>query len=174
MPIATKKIGESISGPKVSIRFKGPFDYTYLARTVQRWFEQRRFKFMESRIKDAGKKMKVDMEATRDIDEFYAESYTVKMEMWELSSQEVIVNGEPRKILNGLVQIDVSGSVKTDRAGFFKKKGKLYEFLGKVLIDARWREIEAKYIDVMEYRTQDIQTAIKECLNMTTKENAPW
>ena len=34
--------------------------------------------------------------------------------------------------------------------------------------------MEMKGIDVMEYRTQDIQTVIKECLNMTTKENAPW
>jgi len=183
MPLARAKPGEKIPAfPSdqlpanlVLVRFKGPFDYTYLARTVQRWFEQRRFRFNEVRIKDAGKKMKIEWEAKRKIDEFYQEDYKIKMEMWNLSTQEIIVNGEPRKILNGMVQFEISGSVTVDRNKFFDpKNGKLIGLLGKIFFEANWREMGGKYINAMEYRCQDIQILIKHCLNMTTKENAPW
>lgn len=183
MPFSQVKLGEKVPGfpgdqvPKheVVVRYKGPFDFTYLSRTVQRWFEQRRFRFYEERIKDSGKRLKCDWRATRQIDEWYAEEYSIKIEMWELSTQEITVNGEPRKILNGMAQFSIKGSIQADQAGMFSKEPTAFKtFLGKIMRDARWREMEMKGIDVMEYRTQDIQTVIKECLNMTTKENAPW
>lgn len=166
--------GDQVPTHTVVVRFKGPFDFTYLARTVQRWFEQRRFRFTEERFKDTGKKMKVDWKAFRDIDEFYREDYTIKVEMWNLSSQEIVVNGEHRKILHGMVQFDIAGSIQWDRAKFFSHGHSWFaRFMNRAMRDAKWREYEMK-IDMMEYRTQDIQTVIKECLNMSTKENAPW
>lgn len=165
--------GDQTSG-KVMVRYKGPFDFTYLLRTVQRWFEQRRFKFEENRFKETGKNMKVDWNARRDINEFFREDYKIKIQMWHISVKEVIVEGEPRKIFNGLIHIEVSGSVKADRAGFFKGTGFWMRFMRRTIMDARWNEMQAQYLDVMEYRCQDIQTVIKECLNMTTKENASW
>ncbi len=156
------------------IRFKGAFDYTYLFRTLQRWFEQRRFRFYEQRIKDTGKRIKHDLMAERQLDEWYEEQYGIKVEMWNLSSQEIIVNGEPRKILVGMAQFTVNGKVRGDRLGLYKHGGKFVKFIGKLMMDVRWRELEMTGIDVIEYRTHDIVTVIKECLNMTTKENAPW
>jgi len=158
----------------IVVRYKGAFDYTYLYRTLQRWFEQRRFRFTETRYKDSGKRIKDDFEAIREIDEFFAEQYNIKVEMWELTTQEIMVNGEPRKILNGMAQFTVSGTLSTDRNGWFKGKKGFVGWLGRRYMDARWREIESNFIDVMEYRTQDVQTLIKECLAMTTKENAAW
>lgn len=165
---------DQLPSNQVVVRYKGPFDYIYLSRTVQRWFEQRRFRFYETRIKDTGKKMKVDWMAERRIDEFFVEIYTVKSEMWNLSTQEIVVNGETRKILNGQVQFEIKGTIDIDPGDFFNGQGTFLQFLGKLYMNARWREIESKYIDVMEYRAQDIQILIKHCLNMTTKENAPW
>jgi hypothetical protein len=181
MAFARMKAGESAKGfpsdqlpaQTLTIRYKGPFDFTYIYRLVQRWFEQRRFRFYETRIKDTGKKIKCDWEATRDIDEFYSEGYDIKVEMWNLTTQEIVVNGEPRKILNGMVQFSIKGTITADRLKLFSGS-KLKTFLGKIIMDVRWREIENKAIDVMEYRTLDIQTMIKEGLNMTTKENAAW
>ncbi len=158
----------------VVVRYKGSFDFTYLYRMVQRWFEQRRFRFYETRFKDSGKRIKDDWEAERNLDEFFIESYDIKIEMWNLTTHEVLVNGEPRKILNGMVQFTIKGTIETDRNNYFANKKGFFGWLGQRYMDLRWREIEMKYIDVMEYRTQDIQTLIKQCLNMTTKENAVW
>ena len=165
--------GDQVPQHNVLIRYKGPFDWTYLYRSVQRWFEQRRFRFFETRIKDTGKKMKCDWEAKRDIDEFYSEKYDIKIEMWDLTTQEIMVNNEPRKILNGMIQFTIKGSITWDRLKLFKGS-KFKEWLGKIMATVRWREMEMRGIDVTEYRTLDIQTAIKEYLNMTTKENAAW
>lgn len=165
--------GDQVPGEKVVVRYKGPFDWTYLYRNIQRWFEQRRFRWYEGRIKDSGKRIKCDWKATRDIDEFFSEEYSIKVEMWHLSTQEVMVNGEPRKILNGMTQFTIKGTIIIDRKEWFS--GSTFKkWLGKIYMNVKWREIESNYIDVMEYRAQDIQTFLKECLNMTTKENAPW
>ncbi len=165
--------GDQLPSQTLLIRYKGPFDFTYLYRSVQRWFEQRRFRFYETRVKDSGKRIKCDWNAERRIDEFFNEGYDIKVEMWNLTTKEVMVNGEPRKILNGMVQFSIKGTIDTDVSGFFKE-GKFRQFLGRVFMNVKWREIESQYLDVMEYRAQDIQTFIKQCLNMTTKENAAW
>ncbi|MBR9692318.1 hypothetical protein GOV07_00115 [Candidatus Woesearchaeota archaeon] len=182
MGISKMKAGDKGSGlpgdqfagqQKIVVRFKGPFDWTYTARTLQRWFEQRRFRFYENRIKDTGKRIKADWYAQRDIDEFWAERYDIKIEMWHLSSQEVMVNGEPRKIINGMAQFTIKDTTITDRNHFFKGS-KFKEFLGKLYMEMRWREAETDFLDVHQYRAQDIATVIQECLNMSTKHKAPW
>jgi hypothetical protein len=168
---------DQVPSHQVVVRFKGTFDFTYLYRTLQRWFEQRRFRFYENRMKDTGKRLKVDLYAVRILDEFFTERYDIKVEMWNLTTQEIIVNGEARKILNGMTQFTVKGQIGTDRLGMFTHgihNKWLAKWLGHLFMDVKWREIEMKYIDVMEYRTQDVQSVIKECLNMTTKENAAW
>ncbi len=183
MPLSRIKVGgdtikgfpsDQVPSSSAVVRYKGPIDFTYLYREVQRWFEERRFRFYDTRHKDSGKRVKVDLQARRDLDEFFAEEYKIKIEMWNLTTQEILVNGEPRKILNGQAQFVISGAIITDRAGFFKGKGRLLQWLGYLYNEMRWREIESKYIDMMEYRTQDIQILIKRCLNMITKENAAW
>lgn len=171
--IAREKNDSNPDG-KMHLRYKGTFDFTYLYRTVQRWFEQRRFRFYETRIKDTGKRIKDDWQAIREIDEYSSEQYNIKIEMWNLTTQEIMVNGEPRKILNGMVQFTIWGILTVDRNDFFAKGGKFMNFLGDLLYRARFREIESNQVDVMDYRLQDVLTLIKECLNMATKENAPW
>ncbi len=167
--------GDTLPQKAVVIRYKGPFDWTYVYRTIFRWFEQRRFHVHEDRYKDTGKRIKEDMVATRDIDEFFSESYKVKWEMWKLTRKEVLVGNQPRVIFNGMAQVTISGSITTDRAGFFKGNPSAFQrFLGNLLMDARWNEIEATVIDTMEYRLQEIQTMIKKALNMSTQENAEW
>ena len=184
MSISPMQPGDSGSGlpndqfagkQKILVRFKGPFDWTYLVRTVQRWFEQRRFRFYENRIKDTGKRIKADWYAQRDIDEFWAERYDIKVEMWHLSSQEVMVNGEPRKILNGMAQFTIVDKTIADRYKMFAgSKSKFIRFLGRLYMEMKWREAEMEHVDVYQYRAQDIATVIQECLNMSTKHKAPW
>ncbi len=170
--------GDQYSGQaKIVVRFKGPFDFTYLYRTLQRWFEQRRFRWYENRIKDTGKRIKADWYAQRDVDEFWSEGYKIKVEMWHCSSQEVMVNGEPRKIINAMAQFTIWDYAIADRAGYFTrggKGGKFRKWLGKLFMEVKWREAEMEVVDVYQYRAQDIATVIKECLNMTTKHQAPW
>jgi hypothetical protein len=167
--------GDQVPNSAVIVRFKGPFDYTYIYRGIKRWFEQRRFRFYDKRFKDSGKRIKHDLEASRELDEFFAEEYTIKMESWSLTSQEIVVDGATRKVHNGMIQFTIKGKIITDRASFFKgHESKFIRWLGYLIMNIRWREIEMAYIDVMEYRTQDIQTHIKELLDMTLKENAPW
>lgn len=166
--------GDAFPQKAVVVRFKGPFDWTYVYRAIFRWFEQRRFKVHEDRYKDTGKRIKEDMIATRDIDEFFSESYKVKWEMWKLTRKEVVVRGEPRVIFNGMTQVTISGSITADQAGFYEKTTGFQKFLGNLLMDARWKEIESVVIDTMEYRIQELQTMIKKTLNMSAQENAPW
>lgn len=167
--------GDQVPNGAVVVRFKGPFDFTYIYRGIKRWFEQRRFRFYDKRYKDTGKRIKVDLDANRDLDEFFNEYYQIKVEAWNLSSHEIVVDGAPRKIQNGMIQFTIKGKITSDRAKFYKgHKSKFIRWLGNLMMDIRWREIEMAYIDVMEYRAQDIQTHIKELLDMTLKENAPW
>lgn len=165
--------GDQHPAGNVVVRYKGPFDYTHVYRTIERWFEQRRFRFYESRTKDTGKRIKDDMWAERQLDEFMTERYDIKVEMWKLSRSEIVVNGQPRVILNGMAQFTIKGAIRSDPGEFFKS-GKLRQFLGRILLELRWREVEMKYIDIMEYRLQDVQTVVKKSLNMTLKQNAPW
>ncbi len=183
MPLAPIRIGGKYSGfpgdqvggdTKVVVRYKGPFDFTYLYRELKRWFEQRRFRFYEGRIKETGKRLKVDLWAERDVDEVFSEKYDIKVECWDLTTEEIIVNGEPRKIFNGQAQFTIRDFVIVDRPGFFKHGGWFTKWMGQVYLDVKWREIENAYLDIFQYRAQDILTFIKECLNMTTRRQAPW
>lgn len=167
--------GDALPQQAVVVRYKGPFDWTFIYRAIFRWFEQRRFKVHEDRYKDTGKRIKEDMSATREIDEFFSETYKVKWEMWKLTRKEVVVRGEPRVIFNGMAQVTISGSITTDRAHMYKGNPSAFQrFLGNLLMDARWKEIEGVVIDTMEYRLQELQTMIKKAFNMSAQENAPW
>ena len=183
MPLAPIRMGDKESGlpadqigqsGKVVVRYKGPFDFTYIYRNLKRWFEQRRFRFYEGRIKDTGKRLKVDLWAQRDVDEIFSERYDIKIESWHLTPEEVIVNGEPRKILNGLIQFTIKDQLIIDRPGWFTNGNWFTKWMGQMYLDIRWREIENEFLDIFQYRAQDILTYIKELLNMTTKRNAPW
>lgn len=182
MPFARAEIGNTVPGPATEsnptgtlyVRYKGTFDYTYVYRELKRWFEQRRFRFYDTRLKDTNSAIKNDLEAERNLDEFVSERYAIKILAWALKQEEKMVDGQLRKMYAGHIQFEIKGSIKLDRADFFKKGGKFLRFLGNRFMDARWREIEMKYIDTMEYRSQDIQSLIKRTLNMTTQENAPW
>jgi len=141
---------------------------------VKQWFEQRRFRFYESRVKDTGKRLKVNWWARRNVEEVFTERYDITLEAWNLTTEEVIVDGQPRKILNGMVQFTLKDTLIVDRPGWFKGGGWLKNLMARIYFDIRWREVENEYIDVFQYRVQDILTFIKQCLNMTTKRQAPW
>lgn len=166
--------GDQWPASELVIRYKGPFDWTYVFRTIYRWFEQRRFRFYEARHKETEKRIKHDFSGERKVDEFFKEVYGFKVEMWDLSRKQVTVHGEPRIIYNGLVQVRIRPKLEADWAGFYKGATGFKKVLGNLLMDARWKEIESTVLDTMEYRGQDIQTMIKKALNMSTKENAPW
>ena len=38
--------------------------------------------------------------------------------MWELTTQEITVNGEQRKILNGMAQFSINGTIQADQRGY--------------------------------------------------------
>ncbi|MEM2874144.1 MAG: hypothetical protein QW063_01700 [Candidatus Nanoarchaeia archaeon] len=105
------------------IQYEGLFDLKELYKHAWNWLVWRKFNVAEDRytekVKAAGKEMKIDWTATKNIDEYSKFEIKVRWEMQGITDVEVKKNGGTAKMNKGEVNIYITASVITDRQDYW-------------------------------------------------------
>jgi hypothetical protein len=162
----------------VLIKFKGLYDYEGLYRDMWAWIERRKYRIQESRYKDKlfsplGTEIEPKWLCEKKVDEYVKYTIEVVWHLWDAKDVEVVENGEKKKYTTGRMTINLKGTVDLDYAGIFdKSESKFVQWLGKVYKKLRKRELDMIFLQGLEDEIFQLQSEIKNYLNMHGKEQA--
>ena len=152
------------------IRYKGVFDMKKLYRSLQQWFTNRGYRFMEKTYKHKPPETEIDWSAKRLIDDYIMYGVDLKFHIWELEDVEVVKDGKKTVMQQGRMKITLSGHVVTDYSGRWEETP-MKQWLQKVYDSVIYkRDIEFKHLDNLYYVLYGLHQYVKKLLEMDTAE----
>jgi hypothetical protein len=163
----------TIPDAPIKLRFKGVYDMKGLLSLVYKWYIENKYEYHEKLYKDKietafGNEIEIKMEGTKKVTEYYMYQIFVEFHQWESKDITVKVNGKDVHMMQGRIEIKISGKLITDWQNQFKK-GTIWEkaqdFMEKNVI--KW-DINLKHVDVIEKGVHEFAAEIKRFLKMDT------
>jgi len=159
---------------KLTIRYKGLFDFDGLYNAIVQWMKARRFWFHETKYKHKvpsplGAEQEITFTGDKKVTDFYMHAITVDLHLWDMTEVEVVQKGIKKTLTNARLQIDIQGTLFLD----WEKRWETSTFW--VAVRDWWlkyimrREIESIWYDEIYYRTYRLHKIIKDFLDMEAK-----
>lgn len=163
-----EKLATTLGGPGIHIKYKGMTDFPELWRLIIDWFDSKGFEVMEGKAKDkgGGEEMEGDIDAWRNVTDYYRYEMRVSLKYWNGSKVEVVKGDQKKTLIKARYYFRITGSLTLDWAGRYDKT-KFGQALGKLLnykvLFWQWDSI---YGDQLNYKILELGNVIKEYLNM--------
>ncbi|MBR9682997.1 hypothetical protein GOV03_00465 [Candidatus Woesearchaeota archaeon] len=161
--------------PKAYIQYTGLFDFDGFYAAMIKWLKEREYEWHEKGQKHKvptpkGAELEWNWEGRKEVTDYIKYVLGIKAHLWDITEVKVDQGRRKKKLMNGRIQLVMSGQVITD---WQKKwgKNKFTKFLGRLYEKMIRREIEAVYIDTLYYRMWDLHAVIKKYFDMQTKWN---
>jgi hypothetical protein len=157
----------------IKIRYKGVYDMRGLLGLVYRWYTDNQYEYHEKLYKDKietafGNEVEIKMVGQRKITEYYMYEVIVEIHNWESKDIMIKVNSKEVPMMQGRIEIKISGKLITDWQNKFEA-GTIWEkaqtFLEKVVLK---QDINLKYVDPIERGVHAFAAEIKTFLKMDT------
>jgi len=166
----------SIPTPKLTIRYKGLFDYDALYNMMVRWLKARRYWFHETVYKHKvpspyGAEQEIAWEADKKINDYIRYWMNISWHLWDINEVEVIKDGEKKTLTNARVEILIGGTVEVD---YEKRLQRNRAWIAIADIFYKYflkEDIESIHHDTLYYRIYRLHALIKEHLGMEAKGN---
>ncbi len=127
------------------LKHRGLFDHAKLVKGIQQWFVDNEYKFHAPKYKLKASEAEYEIEGERQITEYV--KFKLALHIWirEMSDVDVIEDGEKKKRQEGMINMELGGSMELDPAKrfsgnkFFQWLQDFYhEYVIKVTIDQVW------------------------------------
>jgi hypothetical protein len=160
--------------PKLTIRYKGLFDFDGLYNLIVQWMKARRFWFHESKYKHkvplpTGAEQEITFKGEKDVTEFIHYDIKVDFHLWDMTEVELEVKGQKKHLTNARMEIVLSGAVVVDYEKRFEQNvfwQNIRDFFLKYIVK---KDVETIYGDELYYRVNKLHEVIKEFLDMQAK-----
>jgi hypothetical protein len=155
----------------IKLRYKGLYDMKGLIKLVYNWYIDNHFRFHEELYKDKvesplGNEIEIKTNGDRKVSEYYKNIVKVYFHQWESKDVIIKVGGKDVSMVQGRIEILVSGEVITDWQGKFKK-GTVWEKAQKLLEKSVIiKDIEIKHIDPLDKELHVLAADIKRFLRI--------
>ena len=161
--------------PKQRVQYSGNFDWDALYKFIVNWYHDRDFEFKEKqyKVKPSGSEIEVSMEGNREESSYVRFKVAVYMHLWDIQDVEVIEDGNKKKLTKARILIDFDANVELDWQGEYEKTKflqKLRSFFNQFLFSET--KDAGFYWDKLFYHTLNLQTAVKEQLDLYGKYSA--
>lgn len=169
---------KNVVAENVLVKHRGLFDFDGFYRTMLAWFDKYHYEFQENKIKDkpygsGSQEIEPTWQAKRKVDEYVEYQINISGHVWDAKPVEMEVRGEKRRMFEARMTFNIKGTCTLDYSGIFtKSESKFIQFLGKLFRKLRHRELDVKYLEVLEYEIFKLQTEMKRFLDHLTKETA--
>ena len=160
----------TVVGP-LKIRYKGVFDMKGLLAFVYRWFAENHYDWHEKLYKEKaesalGNETEIKITGDNKVSEYFQYDATFEIHMWESKDVVVKVGGKDVHMMQGRIEIQVSGGVTRDWQNKFPEGGmwgSAQKFLDNFLLKNDFLFIHA---DKMEKEIHALNADIKRLLKM--------
>lgn len=161
--------------PKQRVQYSGVFDWDALYKFIVSWYKDRNFELAEKgyKVKPGGSEIEVTWEGSREETSYVRFKTITYVHIWDMHDVEIIDGGIKKKMTKARLSIDFSGQVELDWQNQYEKT-KFLQGLRKFFRRFIFSDTtDAGYNwDKLFYHTLNLQTAVKEQLNLYAKYSA--
>ncbi len=154
--------------PVTYVKHRGVFSHQQLVKGIQHWFGENKYTFHAGKYKVKPNEAEYEVTGERKVNEYVKFELSVRIWIRDMSEVEVVQDGEKRKMNEGAVQVEVTGSYDLDyaeRFGGSKFMQWLQDFYHKYVIR---QTIEEVWEDDLYVKIVQLSNTIKEALGMET------
>jgi len=167
----------TIVNPKITVRYRGLFDFDGLYSAVIDWAKNYGYMWNEIDYKHKipsprGAEQELKWEITKKVTDYIHYKILFNVHVWELTELEVEIDGKKKPLSNARIYIIMTPTLTFDWQKKFTK-GKFAQKLGKIYRNlVKKKEVESLYNDQLYYRAWNLQAVIKKYFDMQTKKYA--
>lgn len=168
-------MGVTIPLPKQRVQYSGVFDWDSLYKFITHWYGDKDYELREKgyKVKPGGSEIEVTWEGRREESSYVRFIVTTYIHIWDMQDVEVIDGGSKKKMTKARFIIDLTSELELDWQGKFEKTKFLQRFR-KFFHQYFFSETKDMgfWWDKLYYHTMNLQTLVKEHLNLYTKYSA--
>ncbi|MFT7615823.1 MAG: hypothetical protein ACI8Y7_000648 [Candidatus Woesearchaeota archaeon] len=138
-------MGENIKLRAFPLRYRGLIDFETIYHRIFSWMNLQLMHTYENLHKDkaaGGGLREIEMSLTGlvKLDEFVMWQIMIHIKIWDAKDVEVMVDGKPKKMIQGRIQILMENTFITDHGDFYASKSPFIKKLSQLLSRTRRRD----------------------------------
>lgn len=168
-------MGVNIDIPKQRVQYSGVFDWDSLYKLIVNWYKDRNFELAEKayKVKPGGSEIEVAWEGKREETSYVRFKVMTYIHIWDIQDVEIIDGSTRKKMSKARFLIDCSAQLELDWQSQYEKTKFLRgfrEFFHRFIFSET--KDMGYYWDKLFYHMLNLQTDIKEQLNLYAKYSA--
>lgn len=163
------------STPTLIIKYEGLFDFEAVYAAIIDWGKSHGYMWHEQDFthkvpKPEGAEQKLKWHMYKKVNEFMHYHINFAGHIWDLTEVEVDAGGKKKTLTNARMYIKMTGTMEWDWQKRFTGS-RFAKKLGEWWTEMRMKEISSVYYDTLHYRLHDLQSIIKQVLEMQSKKH---
>jgi len=153
---------------KEKVEYRGIFDFQGLYQYAHSWFREAEYGVDEEeyieKLKGTKKDIEVKWKAMKDVSDYFKFEHTIKFEIQEMADVEAEINGSKRKMNQGKIKIEITGTLIKDRESKWDTSP-FYRFMrdvyNKFVIPSRIDELKSEVGDDVRNFKEEVKAFIE-------------